>query len=40
MAIFGNLAEKLQNALDGLKDRGKLSEKDVKTALRKCDWPS
>ena len=34
MAIFGNLAEKLQNALDGLKHRGKLSEKDVKTALR------
>lgn len=32
--MFGNLAEKLQNALGKLRGRGKLSEKDVDQALR------
>ncbi len=32
--IFEGLAEKLQGAFDKLKGKGKLSEKDVKTALR------
>lgn len=32
--MFGNLAEKLQNALGKLRSRGKLSEKDVDQALR------
>ncbi|WP_018250073.1 signal recognition particle protein [Orenia marismortui] len=32
--IFEGLADKLQNAFDKLKGKGKLSEKDVKTALR------
>ncbi len=34
MAIFSNLAEKLQGALDNLKRHGKLTEADVKVALR------
>lgn len=32
--VFGNLSEKLQNALAKLKSKGKLSEKDVNTAMR------
>ena len=32
--VFESLAEKLQSALDKLKGKGKLSEKDVKVALR------
>src|SRR5690625_7426700 len=32
--LFGNLAEKLQNALGKLRGRGKLTEKDVDQALR------
>ncbi|MDD2430835.1 MAG: signal recognition particle protein [Firmicutes bacterium] len=32
--IFENLAEKLQNTFSGLKNRGKLSEKDVELALK------
>ena len=34
MAIFGSLAEKLQNTLAKLRGRGKLTEQDVKEALR------
>ncbi len=34
MAVFGNLAEKLQLALGKLRGRGKLTEQDVKDALR------
>lgn len=34
MALFNNLAEKLQGALGNLRRRGKLTEKDVKAALR------
>ena len=32
--IFENLAEKLQNTFSSLKNRGKLSEKDVEAALK------
>ncbi len=32
--VFESLAEKLQNAFSGLKGKGKLSEKDVKQAMR------
>jgi Signal recognition particle GTPase len=32
--LFSNLAEKLQSALDKLRGRGKLTEKDVDEALR------
>ena len=34
MAVFGSLAEKLQNTLGKLRGRGKLTEQDVKDALR------
>ncbi|WP_366921631.1 signal recognition particle protein [Metallumcola ferriviriculae] len=34
MAVFSGLAEKLQNTFSKLKGKGKLSEADVKTALR------
>lgn len=34
MAVFGNLAEKLQRTLGKLRGRGKLTEQDVKEALR------
>jgi signal recognition particle subunit SRP54 len=34
MAVFGNLAEKLQQTLGKLRGRGKLTEQDVKEALR------
>ena len=34
MAVFGNLAEKLQKTLGKLRGRGKLTEQDVKEALR------
>ncbi|NMB44892.1 MAG: signal recognition particle protein [Firmicutes bacterium] len=34
MAVFGTLAEKLQNTLGKLRGRGKLTEQDVKEALR------
>lgn len=34
MAVFSGLAEKLQNSLSKLKGKGKLSEADVKAALR------
>ncbi|MFW5736528.1 MAG: signal recognition particle receptor subunit alpha, partial [Halanaerobium sp.] len=32
--IFSNLAEKLQDTFDKLKGKGKLTEKDVKAALK------
>ena len=32
--IFESLAEKLQNSLSKLKGKGKLSEKDIKSAMR------
>lgn len=32
--VFGNLSEKLQNALSGLTGKGKLNEKDVDEAMR------
>ncbi|NLK07616.1 MAG: signal recognition particle protein [Firmicutes bacterium] len=34
MAVFGNLADKLQETLGRLRGRGKLTEKDVQSALR------
>ena len=34
--IFESLSEKLQKTLDGLRGKGRLSEKDVDAALRDC----
>ena len=34
MAVFGNLADKLQRTLGKLRGKGKLTEQDVKEALR------
>src|SRR6056297_2073305 len=34
MALFSSLTEKLQHAFDGLKKKGKLTEDDVKSALK------
>ena len=34
MAVFGNLAEKLQETFKRLSNKGKLSEADVKAAMR------
>ena len=34
MAVFGNLAEKLQDTFRRLSNKGKLTESDVKAAMR------
>lgn len=36
--IFEGLSDKLQNAFGKLRSKGKLTEADVKTAMRKLRW--